>query len=355
MRGAGVSALRCGATDLATRESAASWRTRWRDVVRQPTRPADGPERNDVTAVDETDDTDTDLADDRLLVVAHYGVEVLVRGPDGAERRVALRRRSSVLVGDLVRLESGGPVVLPQTRVLRRRDRRGRVRSVAANLDAVGVVFAPVPRTPVAFVDRAVVGARAAGIVPFIVVNKADLEGADALADRVREDWPGVEPVLVVSAEDGAGIGALRAHLASGLRAVFVGVSGVGKSSLTNRLVSGADLAVGEINAASGLGRHITTNATLHALPDGGELIDTPGFRDFGPVAVTADELASYFPGFESALAEGCRYRDCRHRDEPGCPVLEAVHAGEIRPERHQAYLDLQDELSRVERAVRGY
>jgi ribosome biogenesis GTPase len=289
------------------------------------------------------------------LVVAHYGVEVVVRDHAGTCRRMPISRRSSLVVGDRVRLDGPAPEPLPATGVLRRRDRRGRVRTVAANLDAVGIVLAPVPRTPDAFVDRAVVGARAADIAPFLVVNKTDLPGADALADRVRADWPGVEPVLCVSAEQGSGLDALRRFLAAGLRAVFVGVSGVGKSSLMNALIEDADLAVGEINPASGLGRHVTTNATLHALPDGGELIDTPGFRDFGPVAVSAGELARYFPGFEAALAEGCRYRDCRHRAEPGCAVRDAVASGTIPAARHEAYLALLDELEQVERASRGY
>jgi ribosome biogenesis GTPase len=289
------------------------------------------------------------------LVVAHYGVEVVVRDHAGACRRMPISRRSSLVVGDRVRLDGPSPEPLPATGVLRRRDRRGRVRTVAANLDAVGIVLSPVPRTPDAFIDRAVVGARAAGIAPFVIVNKADLPGADALADRVRADWPGVEPVLCVSAEQGLGLDALRAFLAEGLRAVFVGVSGVGKSSLANALIEDADLAVGEINPASGLGRHVTTNATLHALPDGGELIDTPGFRDFGPVAVSAGELARHFPGFEAALALGCRYRDCRHRAEPGCAVRDAVASGTIAAARHEAYLALLDELEQVERESRGY
>ena len=290
------------------------------------------------------------------LVVAHYGIEVLARSPGGETSRLPVRRDSSILVGDRVRLERGYPVPLPREGVLRRRDRRGRVRSVAANLDTVGIVLAPLPETPPAFVDRAIVGARAVGISPFVIVNKCDQAQATELAARVERDWPGVLPRLVVSAHQPDSLDPLRAYLRErGWRGVFVGVSGVGKSSLMNTLVRDADLSVGEINPQSGLGRHVTTNATLHALPDGGELIDTPGFRDFGPVAVTADELATHFPGFESALSEGCRYRDCRHREEPDCAVLAAVDQGLIRAERHAAYCALQDELRQAERDARGY
>ncbi len=289
------------------------------------------------------------------LVVAHYGVEVVVRAPDGTRSRLAVPRDCSLLVGDRVRLESGGPVVLESERVLRRRDRRGRTRSVAANLDVVGIVLAPIPHTPDAFVDRALVGARAAGIAPLLVINKSDLPGAAELASRMRADFPDVEPVFEVSAGRGTGLAALSDHLARGLRGVFVGVSGVGKSSLVNALVGDPSLAVGEINPVSGLGRHITSNATLHSLPGGGEWIDTPGFRDFGPVTVTSLDLARFFPGFEAALEAGCHYRDCRHRVEPGCSVIAAVESGRIPAARHAAYLALLEELEQAEKVARGY
>jgi ribosome biogenesis GTPase len=132
-----------------------------------------------------------------------------------------------------------------------------------------------------------------------------------------------------------------------------VGTSGVGKSTLLNALLPDLELAVGAINDASGLGRHITSTATLHALAGGGELIDTPGFRDFGPVEVTARELAAFFPGFEEPLGRGCHFRDCLHRQEPDCRVLAAVEAGEISVHRHGGYLALLSELEGVESAPR--
>jgi ribosome biogenesis GTPase len=310
-----------------------------------------------------TPDAASGIGEDVRLVVAHYGVEVVVRATDGTRSRLAVPRNCSLLVGDRVRLESGTPVVLPSERVLRRRDRRGRTRSVAANLDVMGIVLAPIPHTPDAFVDRALVGARAAGIAALLVINKSDLPGASELAARMREDFSGVDPVLEVSAGRGTGLAALQRHLARGLRGVFVGVSGVGKSSLVNALVRSLvespdddpALAVGEINPVSGLGRHVTSNATLHALPGGGELIDTPGFRDFGPVTVTAVDLARFFPGFETALETGCHYRDCRHRAEPDCSVIAAVESGSIAAPRHAAYLALLAELEQAEQQERGY
>ncbi|MCH2184976.1 ribosome small subunit-dependent GTPase A [Myxococcota bacterium] len=286
-------------------------------------------------------------------VVSHYGIEVLLRSPEGIERRAPVDRQASLVVGDEVLWPAKGLERRPRTRSLQRRDRRGRIRTVASNLTAMGVVVAPRPRTPDAFIDRAIVGARAVDIEPFFVVNKSDLGEGEALMDHLRLHWPGVEPVLSVSATTGQGLDALRGWLARGARAVFVGGSGVGKSSLMNALVEDLALAVGEINPQTELGRHVTTNATLHRLAEGGELIDTPGFRDFGPVAISAGDLAAYFPGFEGALAGRCRYRDCRHRTEPQCAVLQAVQEGRIGADRHAAYMALQDELAQVDRERR--
>jgi ribosome biogenesis GTPase len=287
-------------------------------------------------------------------VVSHFGVAVAIRLDDGGHRRVSVRRNSSHIVGDRVELEGERLVSLPPSGVLRRRDSHGRVRAVASNLEVLGIVLAPRPVSPGGFVDRAVVGARAAGIEPVIVVNKADLPGGAALFAEMAESHRLQGGPFLVSAVDRTGLDTLGAFFAEGRRGVFVGTSGVGKSSLLNALCPDVDLEVGEINDASGLGRHVTSVATLLALPDGGELIDTPGFRDFGPVEVSAEELSAGFPGFEEELLTRCRFRDCRHRSEPGCRVREAVAAGRITAERHAAYLDLLEELEERERTARS-
>jgi ribosome biogenesis GTPase len=264
----------------------------------------------------------------RGRIVAHYGVAVAVRlepdggaTPEGEEvpageevRRVPVRRRASHVVGERVVLEGERLRSLPATGVLRRRDSHGRVRAIAAELDVLGIVLAPIPVSPMGFVDRAIVAARTAGLAPFIVLNKCDLPGVDSLIDALPRCYAELMPLHRVSATLGTGLEALRAQLAPDHRGAFVGTSGVGKSSLLNALRPDLDLAVGEINEASGLGRHVTSNATLHRIGGGGELVDTPGFRDFGPVEVSTRELAQHFPGFERALESGCRFRDCLHR-----------------------------------------
>ena len=282
-------------------------------------------------------------------VVAHYGVAVAVRLDTGALERVRLPRRTSLVVGDRVELrgETLGRVEAARG-VLRRRDSHGRIRSVASNLDCLGIVLAPRPDSPVGFVDRGLVAARAAGLSSFILVNKSDMAGAAELHGAMEDSYGPEVPALRVSSTSGAGLGALRGRLAAAGRGVFVGTSGVGKSSLLNALLPELELAVGEINEASGLGRHVTSTATLHALPGGGEWIDTPGFRDFGPVEVSPAQLAAFFPGFESVLEGGCHFRDCLHRSEPGCRVLEGVGTGLIAAQRHAGYLSLLGELEAV-------
>ncbi len=287
-------------------------------------------------------------------VVAHYGVAVVVRFDPGETRRFRVARGARYVVGDRVRERgSDGLEVLPGRAVLQRRDTRGRVRNVAANLDIIGIVLSARPASPIGYVDRGIVAARALEVEPIVVVNKSDLDGSTPLLREVEAMYSESARIFLCSAETGEGLEALAAAFAPNARGVFVGTSGVGKSSLLNALCAGLDLEVGEINDFSGLGRHITTNATLHALAGGGELIDTPGFRDFGPVEIDSAALATAFPGFEDALAQRCRFRDCLHRQEPGCVVKEAVEHGRISQARHAAYLDLLAELEESEKGRR--
>ena len=284
-------------------------------------------------------------------VIAHYGIAVGVRFETGEEVRLPLRRSQKVVVGDRVETEGEGFRTLPSSGVLRRRDRHGRVRSVAAHLDVLAVVVAPIPESPLGCIDRGLVAARVAELEPWIVVNKNDLEGAGSLFSELTRLYGEGARLLSVSAQSGDGLASIGLGLSPARRSVFVGTSGVGKSSLLNALLPELDLDVGEINEASGLGRHITSVATLHTLPGGGELIDTPGFRDFGPVAVSSRELAAHFPGFEAALAQPCHFRDCLHLSEPQCAVLEALASGQIESQRHDAYRALLTDLQRAEEA----
>lgn len=279
-------------------------------------------------------------------VVAHHGVAVLVRLESGEERQVWLAPNQRAVVGDKVRVDGERLEVMPARGVLKRRDTKGRERTIAANLDLLAIVVAKEPREPPGYIDRGFVLARSAGIAPCLFINKIDLPGAASLADRLEEIYGESARVLRLSAETGSGLDAVVSILEPGMLGAMVGASGVGKSSLMNALIPDLDLRVSELNRGSGKGRHTTTVATLHAVQDGGMLVDTAGFKDFIGVDVTIEDAARHFPGFEVAADRGCRFRDCAHRSEPDCAVLAALEAGEIEPARHRAYLALLDELS---------
>lgn len=287
----------------------------------------------------------TDTAARQGVIVAHLGVAVEVLFNDGDRHQVRVKRSSGHVVGDSVLVRGEVLERLPRNTELRRRDGRGAVHLVGANLDVLGVVVAPRPLPPAGFVDRAIVAARAASLKPFLVVNKEDLAGSAELTAELRALYGASLPVFALSAKEGMGLDLLRNFMAEGHRGAFVGTTGVGKSSLLNALCPDLGLAVGELCEARGVGRHTTTVATLHALAGGGELVDTPGFRDFGLVDIVVEELIVHFPGFEEAMMARCRFRDCRHRAEPGCAVTALVERGALCEERYRSYLDLLTEI----------
>ncbi len=288
------------------------------------------------------------------MIVGHYGVAVAVRfDEDGRRRLVRIKRNAGHVVGDCVVVSEDGLTRLERDTELHRRNLQGGIQVVAANLDLLGIVTSTRPPPPSGFIDCAIVAARSNGISPILILNKCDLPDAAALEKTLRRSYPDELPLFVSSAEDGSGLDELARFLAGDAegvahRCAFIGTTGVGKSSLLNALCPGAHIEVKEIDERSGHGRHTTTTSTLHELPGGGELIDTPGFRDFRPADLSPVDLAHHFLGFEAALAERCRFGDCLHRVEPDCRVREAVEAGDIGEARYAQYLTILEELQAI-------
>ena len=287
------------------------------------------------------------------VVVSHYGVKVLVRCSNGGTSMVHVKRNSGHVVGDRVLVSSDGHLQRqPRHTLLNRQDVSGRVRPLAANLDSLGIVVAPRPQSPPGFIERIMVAAYAAGIKPFLVLNKTDLDEAQVFKAELEDSYAALMPLVVVSAKTGRGLDALRHALTVYGRTVLVGVSGAGKSSLLNALVPDMDLAVGELNEREH-GCHVTSASTLIALPDGGELVDTPGFRDFTPVDVSSEDLAYWYPGFSAILEHSpCKFRNCRHRQEPGCSIVAAVADATLKSERYELYLRTLAELEEHEQLM---
>ena len=232
--------------------------------------------------------------------------------------------------------------------VLERPDARGQLKPVAANIDQILIVFAVEPAPHPNLIDRYLVAAEATGIAPVLVLNKIDLlpeNGGELRALLARYEALGYPVVTTTTARE-TGLDELLERLA-GRTSVFVGQSGVGKSSLIDRLLPDESLRIGELSKDSRKGTHTTTTARLYRLPtaDDAELIDSPGIREFGLIHLDERQVAEGFIEFRDFLGR-CRFRDCRHRQEPGCALLEAVERGDIHPERFASYRHIVDSLS---------
>jgi ribosome biogenesis GTPase len=223
----------------------------------------------------------------------------------------------------------------PRRNVFCRSDSRGRVEALAANLDQLAVVVARQPACDPFIVDRYLAGARHAGIPAMLVVNKRDLpHGAGDLS--FVEALRAIDlPVVEVSARTTDGLEALVARL-SGRRSLFAGQSGVGKSSLLNALLGQARRSTGALSAGTGEGRHTTVSSAILRAP-WGEVADSPGVRDFAPAIDRLDAMALGFPEIER-LASQCRFRDCKHLQEPACAVVAAVAASTLDARRYESY-----------------
>lgn len=284
------------------------------------------------------------------LVIAHFGVQVEVEALGGElageVRRCHLRANLPTLVtGDRVVWRAGhqgsGVIVAqrPRESELCRPDTRGQLKPVAANVDLIVIVFAPLPQPHANLIDRYLVAAEHAGIQPLLLLNKADLideHNAAALDDLLGVYRQLGYPLLEVSAHAGGGMQDLQTRL-DGHVAVFVGQSGVGKSSLVNSLLPGVDTRVGALSEQTGKGTHTTTTARLFHFPGGGELIDSPGIREFGLGHVSRQDVEAGFIEFSNLLGT-CRFRDCKHDREPGCALLAALEDGRIHPQRMNSY-----------------
>ena len=284
------------------------------------------------------------------LVIAHFGVQVEVEALEGElagqVQRCHLRANLPALVtGDRVVWRPGnqgnGVIVaqLPRTSELCRPDMRGVLKPVAGNVDLIVIVFAPLPHAHANLIDRYLIAAEHAGIQPQLLLNKADLvdeENSEHLNGLLTTYRQLGYPLLEVSAHEGDGMDQLRARL-DGHVSVFVGQSGVGKSSLVNSLLPGVDTRVGPLSEVTGKGTHTTTTARLFHFPGGGELIDSPGIREFGLGHVSRDDVEAGFIEFRDLLGT-CRFRDCKHDREPGCALLKALEDGRIQPQRMASY-----------------
>jgi ribosome biogenesis GTPase len=282
------------------------------------------------------------------LVISYFGNSVAVETDDGQVFPCHLRRNQELpVVGDRVRwqLESDiSGIILgiePRRSMLARGNVGGTLKPIAANIDVLVVVMSPPPVFSEYLIDRYLIASELLKINPIIVLNKIDLlNDATCQSAFDRLDIYRHIPYCTLSSSIYMTEGLI--HLADYLKnktAVLVGPSGVGKSSLIAALSHQEKIRIAKVSP-KGAGKHTTTSTQLYHLPQGGNVIDSPGVREFSLWSVTKPDLLKGFKEFKPFLT-GCKFRDCQHRVEPGCLVQDALANGKINANRFASYQEL--------------
>jgi len=302
-------------------------------------------------------DAQTSLEKCNGRIISHYGqhvdVESLTTEDEGRIIRCTQRSNLPKLVtGDLVVWSDDGAdrgvvLALGQRRnFFGRPSPEGQFKAMAANIDIVLVVFASSPTPHVSLIDRYLVAIEQQHLTAVLVLNKLDLLNQEELIklDYMLSPYGEIGyPVYKVSAEDGRGMNELEQALAN-QTTILVGQSGVGKSSLLNKLSSGKLADVAPLSETWDRGTHTTTTSSLYHMP-GFDLIDSPGIREFGLGHIDEQQVFEGFIEFRP-FAGSCKFRDCSHRQEPGCAIQAALEAGQIGVERVDSYFRIIDSLN---------
>lgn len=287
------------------------------------------------------------------LVISYYGKTVAVEDPTGLVYSCHLRRNQPLpVVGDQVIWQLGpdqtGTIVSiePRSSQLMRGEAHGKLKAIAANVDAIFIIMAPPPSFSSFLVDRYTIAAELSNIQPILVINKADLlspENEKKVEDllNIYKKVPYTAILSSVYTHDGL---QEIAQALAGKTGVLVGPSGVGKSSIIAALGVDSQIRIGEVSDR-GAGKHTTTATRLYHLRNGGHLIDSPGVREFNLWEISLEALKQGFPEFKAH--QNCKFRDCKHLKEPGCKIKEAVEAGRVHASRYETYQLLAQKVTR--------
>jgi ribosome biogenesis GTPase len=290
----------------------------------------------------------SDALETPARVTESFGRRVIVETAAGARMSAELfGKRLTCVCGDEVMIrgpsQSSGDVakvvsVATRRSLFARTDSRGRTEPLAANLSLIIVIIAPNPEPDLYIADRYLAGAALAGISGALIVNKSELPGAEDpdFQERVNDYERAGYSVLRVSAKNEPTVAPVR-ELLTNQSAMLVGQSGVGKSTLTNRLAPASERATRSLSDSTGEGRHTTVSTALFRLASGGELIDSPGVRDYAPPPVEDAMVQVGWPELMK-LAPECRFNNCLHLREPGCAVLAALAENTLSARRYESY-----------------
>ncbi len=288
------------------------------------------------------------------LVIKRFSRHAQIEDDNGNRTHCAIRPSLDTLVaGDRVIWQteghSQGVVVsrYPRDSVLGRPDKRGELRPVAANITQVMIVVAPKPEISWSLLDSYLVMTEHFNLQACIVLNKTDLI-TDQLRDKLLMYYSALNyPVIFTGRDQQQGYKQLQAAL-NNQTSVFVGQSGVGKSSLIAQVLpeESSTIQVADISIKSELGCHTTSNSCFYHIPTGGALIDSPGVREFGLWHMPAEDIAKGFREFRPFLSK-CKFRDCNHKNAPECALLEAVKNKSITRQRYENYVKISTQFAK--------
>jgi len=289
----------------------------------------------------------TDLIEGR--VISHLGQGIAVEIAGEIILCQTRRKLETVAVGDQVKVIKSSAdqgrieEILPRRSILLRPSRNKKTRPVAANIDKIYVIFATEPHCDFLLIDQYLAICENRNIDAVLVLNKIDLSDIKKLEVELQQYQDLGYDMHKVSAKKNIGINALKAALNNQI-SLFAGQSGVGKSSLTNTIIPNKELKTNTVSEITKHGRHTTTAATLYHLPEGGDLIDSPGVAIFGLAGMTEQQLAWGYREFQPLL-EDCRFNNCRHIKDKGCAVRAAAESGKIPMQRYQRFLKLIEKM----------
>jgi ribosome biogenesis GTPase / thiamine phosphate phosphatase len=287
-------------------------------------------------------------------IVAAHGRHYLADADGSMLQCVTRGKKTNVAVGDVVHLKqtSENQAVIEkidERKTLLYRSDQYKSKLLAANVTRLFIVVATEPGFADDLVSRSLVACEAAGVEAHLILNKIDVEPGLARARERLAVYTGMGYALheMSAKTQPEQTVATLMPLLEGQSSIFIGQSGMGKSSLVNLIVPDADAAVREISAALDTGKHTTTFTRLYKLPGGGSLIDSPGFQEFGLYHLTEGMLERAFVDFAPYLG-GCKYYNCHHLAEPQCAIIGAVGDGKIARMRHDLYKQLVHESSQT-------